>query len=71
MFLFSAFFCQYFICRRHADNPEAARIVLKIMYGLNAASIVVAFFLSLSGDNFSTIVAPAHEYLSRVFSIVR
>jgi hypothetical protein len=71
MYLFTAFFCQYFIYRRHADNSEAARIVLKIFYALNMASIVVAFFLSLSGDRYGTILAPTYNYLQRIFSIVR
>jgi hypothetical protein len=68
IFTLVALVCAYFTYEANFDNNAHRRFILKTVYVLCFASIVIEFFLSLTGQS-NFIYRPLAHYLQNVFSI--
>jgi hypothetical protein len=68
MFTLVALVCAYFVYEANFDNHAHRRFILKTVYMLFLASIVIELFLSLTGQS-TFIYRPLFHYLQNVFSI--
>jgi hypothetical protein len=68
IFTLVALVCAYFTYEASLDNNAHRRFILKMIYMLCFASVVIEFFLSLTGQS-AFIYRPLFHYLKDVFSI--